>query len=141
MSRQSLKQQERDEAIERLKTMLKPGQTVYTVLRHVSRSGMSRTIDLYTFDKKGNKQYLTYNAAKALDYRQNDEGLVVGGCGMDMGFLVVYSLSRVLWRNGAPCTGKNCTSNDHTNGMPRPERGSKKLVHSDGGYTLRQEWL
>ena len=38
---------DRQEAIEHLRTMLQPGDTVYTVLRNVSRSGMSRGIDLY----------------------------------------------------------------------------------------------
>ena len=36
---------ERDEAIANLREILKPGDTVYTILRHVSKSGMSRVID------------------------------------------------------------------------------------------------
>ena len=39
-------QAERDEAREKLRKWLKPGDTVYTVLRHVSRSGMMRTIQV-----------------------------------------------------------------------------------------------
>ena len=38
------KEKERDEARERLLEMLRPGDTVHTILRHVSRSGMSRSI-------------------------------------------------------------------------------------------------
>lgn len=36
----------KDEARKRLKEVLKPGDTVYTILRHVSRSGMTRHISL-----------------------------------------------------------------------------------------------
>lgn len=35
---------ERDEARARLREILKPGYTVYTVLRHVSASGMSQVL-------------------------------------------------------------------------------------------------
>ena len=39
--------QEKTEAIERLRKILKPGDRVYTILRHVSRSGMQRVIDVF----------------------------------------------------------------------------------------------
>lgn len=38
---------ERQEAIQHLRELIKPGDKVYTVLRHVSRSGMTRGIDVY----------------------------------------------------------------------------------------------
>lgn len=135
----TIKEQERNEAIERLKSMLKPGQTVYTVLRHVSASGMSRRIDVYTFNKDGSKNYLSYNVAKALGYTLTDDGIRVGGTGMDMGFHLVYTLSRTLFRDGFRCTGKNCVANDHFNeGTPRD---GKRKHRGDGGYALRQEWI
>jgi hypothetical protein len=31
---------------------------------------------------------------------KNGNGLVVGGCGMDMGFHAVYTLSRILYNDG-----------------------------------------
>ena len=43
--------QERQDAIERLRSMLAPGDSVYTILRHVSRSGMSRSISLVIPDQ------------------------------------------------------------------------------------------
>jgi hypothetical protein len=46
------KERQKAEAIVHLREVLKPGDTVYTVLRHVSRSGMSRNIDLYMADNK-----------------------------------------------------------------------------------------
>jgi hypothetical protein len=40
------KQAEQADAVAELHKLLKPGDTVYTILRHVSSSGMSRVIDL-----------------------------------------------------------------------------------------------
>lgn len=45
MSKKS--EQEKKEAIEKLRKLIKPGDGVYTILRHVSRSGMQRIIDVY----------------------------------------------------------------------------------------------
>jgi hypothetical protein len=140
------KSQEREEAINRLKELLKPGDTVYTVLRHVSRSGMSRAIDVYKItsgkDGRPEKSWLSYNVAKALEwgFNKNYEAVSVGGCGMDMGFHLVYTLSRVLFKEYT-CLGKDCPANDHSNGMPRPARPSKRVKHGDGGYALNQEWI
>ena len=97
---------EKEEAIDRLKGWLAPGDTVYTVLRHTSRSGMSRLIDLYAFrtDDAGKlfKVYLSYNAATVLGWKYDDgkHAMKVGGCGMDMGFHAVYTLSRALFGDG-----------------------------------------
>lgn len=90
------------EARERLLEWLKPGDTVYTVLEHVSRSGMQREIRVvvpYTTDD-GRVDFLHPNHAAAvlLGERQGKrDGLIVGGCGMDMGFHVVYGLSEALY--------------------------------------------
>ncbi len=91
-----------DEAIARLREILKPGDTVYTVVRHVSSSGMSRVIDLYHFsihDGKIQKSWLSGYASTALGWNldQKRGALRVSGCGMDMGFHVVSTLSRVLF--------------------------------------------
>lgn len=120
---------EQQEAIKALRKTLKAGDTVYTVLRHVSSSGMSRRIDLYTM-KKNKPVGLTYYTAKALGYTRHPEkdGLTVGGCGMDMGFSVVYNLGRVLFPKGFKVkgTGRNSDTSGHDN---------------DGGYALEQRWL
>ena len=92
----------RDEAIARLREILKPGDTVYTVVRHVSASGMSRVIDLYHFgiyDGKVQKSWLSGFVATALGWSFDEKrgALRVQGCGMDMGFHVVSTLSRVLF--------------------------------------------
>jgi hypothetical protein len=93
------------------------GDTIYTVLRSVSSSGMSRTISLKVA-KDGKILDLTYYASILLDWPlvevNGSRALRVGGCGMDMGFHTVYSLSRVLFR----------------------EEGNTK----DAGYTLNHAW-
>lgn len=111
---------ERAEAIARLREWCKPGDTLHTVLRGVARNGMSRRIDVYKLDA-GDASYLTGWVATAVGFRRAKEGpLVIGGCGMDMGFHVVSTLSRVLYPSGFGCIGERkghvCPSNDHTNG-------------------------
>lgn len=111
---------ERDEAIERLRETLKPGDTVYTVLRHVSRSGMSRNISVHSIDPESSEPlWLTYNVhlATGIPLDKSKEALRVGGCGMDMGFHVVYELSYVLYGSGFQCLGEgnHCPSNYHSN--------------------------
>jgi hypothetical protein len=93
------------------------GDTVYTVLRSVSSSGMSRTLSLKVA-KDGKILDLTYYAAIVLEWPlvevNGSRALRVGGCGMDMGFHTVYTLSRVLFR----------------------EEGNTK----DAGYSLNHAW-
>lgn len=97
---------ERDEAIARLREWVKPGDTVYTILRHVSSSGMTRYIDIIHIsinaEGKPSVTWLGWNAAKALDmsYGRDYEGVKVSGCGMDMGFSLVCDLSSVLFGDG-----------------------------------------
>ena len=73
-----------------------PKPVVKTILRHVSQSGMSRDISL--FYKGAN---ITYYAALATGEPIKDKFgqrvIRVGGCGMDMGFHLVYNLSGVLY--------------------------------------------
>ena len=122
LSKKAQAEEQRQEAINRLRALLPPGATVYCVLRHVSRSGMSRRIDFYTEGGPNGPTWLSGLIATACRMRRNDrEGsIVVGGCGMDMGFHLVYELGARLWPAGVPCTGK---------------------IHRDGGYALRQAWL
>ena len=117
---------------------LKPGDTIYTVLRHVSRSGMSRKIDLYKIED-GQPIFLTGHAAKVLGERWDFDrgGIVVGGCGMDMGFHLVYNLSYALFKDGFECIGDGCPANDHNNG----DRDYTPHMHSDPGYALNHRWM
>lgn len=142
MSKLTKKQQaERQEAIDKLREMLKPGDTVYTILRHVSRSGMRREISIAAGDVATASE-LTWLAAVATGDRIGKHaGIIIDGCGMDMGFSLVYNLSSVLYPRdrGWQCAGEQCGSNDHSN-PPYPERDGK-MLHEDGGYALRQRWI
>ena len=92
---------DRNYAIERLLTYyVKPGTKVYTILRHVSSSGMSRNISLVIADGEDIAD-ITYYAAQALGDKliesKGHRAIRVNGCGMDMGFNLVYNLSSVLF--------------------------------------------
>ena len=144
MTRQ--KQAERQDAIDKLREWIKPGDTVYTVLDRVSRSGMSRQIRVVLLSCEGGRAidlHPNWAVGKALGLRHakrngyEQDALVVGGCGMDMGFHLVYSLGAVLYPEGFTCTGERCPSNDHSNG----DRDHTPHPHKNGGYALRQRWL
>jgi hypothetical protein len=95
----------RAEAIEILKKWLKPGDTVYTILRHVSASGMSRSLDVLTI--RNNKPLrLTWSAATALGtaYDRKIDAIRVSSVGEDAGFSTVYHLSLVLFGDGYALT-------------------------------------
>jgi len=91
----------REEAIEKLKEAIKPGDLLYTQLEHVTKSGMTRFIRVRKIEHNYPYNY-TYLVAKALDWTYSDkyEAVKVGGCGMDMGFHLIYSLSSVLYDDG-----------------------------------------
>lgn len=124
--KEMLKKLEQGEARRCLLKFIKPGTTVYAILRHVSYSGMSRRVDFVVI-KKNKPICITHQVAKALDYQQSkkDGALVVGGCGMDMGFHVVYSLGQFLWPHG--------TRKPHGTRNGEPDR--------EGGYAIKHEWL
>ena len=114
----------RAQNVSELLTMLKPGQIVYTCVRSVSRSGMSRVIRLYIVQGETLRNISGY-VAHALDWSGDADGVKVGGCGMDMGFHTVYTLGGILWPNGTP------EPHGTRNGVP----------DSDGGYALKHEWM
>jgi len=93
---------DRDESIKQLKEWIRRGDTVYTVLRHVSQSGMMRHISVILITNHGKRLlYPDWHVSRILGYPlAKDQGIRVGGCGMDMGFHVVYSLSMALFKEG-----------------------------------------
>jgi hypothetical protein len=129
--------QEQQDAINRLKEILKPGDTIYTVVTHVSKSGMSRHIKAYAL-KDNQLIWLNWYIEKILGWkRADDDATKVDGCGMDMGFELVYTLSSKLFPNGYECIGKKCPANDHVNG----DRNYEPHHHNDGGYAIIQKWM
>jgi len=103
---------------------IKPGQTVYCTLRSVSKSGMKRVISLHVIDK-GEMRCIDYWAVVVNDDKLANNGIVADGCGMDMGFSLVYNLGANLWPNGTP------EPHGSRNGAP----------DSAGGYALKHQWL
>ena len=149
-------EKERTEWAEKLRKLVHPGDTVYTVLRHVSSSGMSRRIDLYIIGKDRRPMFISGMAAAAMGMRWDRDkgGIHVSGCGMDMGFHLVYNLSYVLFPDGHGCIGERCPSNDHSNGdrdytphtadrrrLRNRGKGRYPHWHREGGYALRHEWI
>lgn len=148
-------QRESAESIATLRALLPPGGTVWTILRHVSRSGMLRVIDPIILSPRytdGDPEPISigWHVARATrtPFDPDRYGLRVGGAGMDMGFHVVYTLSSVLYPDGFDCIGRDCPSNAHSNGEPRfdptPDADGFMMGrshHTDGGYALTHRWL
>lgn len=117
MSKQKFDQ----DAFNMLNELVKPGDTIYTAVRHVSQSGMTRHISLFIPIKArdGNLgiRNISHLAARVLGWPMNKNGdaVKVGGCGMDMGFNTVYELSATLYKD-------------------EPDRGK-------AGYILHQSWI
>ena len=116
----------REEAIEKLKEEIKPGDTLYTQLKHVTKSGMTRFIKVRKIEDNYPYDY-TYLVAKALDWKYSDKhyAVKVGGAGMDMGFHLIYSLGQVMWPEGTP--------EPHSNRNGEPD--------TCGGYAINHRWL
>lgn len=129
---------ERRNAVAQLRGIFPPGSAAKTILRHVTASGMGRSISVISPADCEDVTWLVSRATgDKLDHKRG--GIKVGGCGMDMGFALVYNLSRALYPDGFTCSGINpiCPSNDHSNG----DRDFSPHMHRDGGYAIRQRWL
>lgn len=112
-----------------LKGMIeKGGRRIYCILNSVSRSGMTRIITPYVIIKNV-PCFVGCLIAELLDLKRDlhSGGVKVSGCGMDMGFWLVYEVGSVLYKGG---DGKTITGR---NGDKKPE--------TDGGYLLKHIWL
>jgi len=126
--------QEQENSVILLKKYLKPGDTLYTVLRHVSKSGMYRAIDCYSIKcvkGKVEKQWLSYLVAKAIRERFDErwEAIGVSGGGMDMGYYLMMGLSYTLHGHNPKGDGGKSPGVS-----PRPG-------HYQAGYSLNHEWI
>lgn len=129
--KKAIRDEDKAMALKTLRKALKPGQTIYFVVTHVARSGMQRSIEFYVPTMNRGRglmiSKITWELSHVLGYRvdQKNGGLVVGGCGMDMGFHCVYTLGHKLWPKG--------TTKPHgaRNGQP----------DSDGGYALKSRQM
>jgi hypothetical protein len=171
---------QREDALLRLRAILKPGDTVYCVLRNRSASGMTRRISVFALDKQDAKTRtagwfihdISFDASKVLRERINhdDGGLIISGCGMDMGFHVVYELGRRLFPEGFGEEGQLLRKSTAKQRMDpayntdpidtrrpatpaeakamvgagyefRGRNGDRSGWDTDGGYALRRVWL
>jgi hypothetical protein len=104
--------------INRLKAWIEANNyTIYTVIRHVSKSGMMREISVVIPVITGGDISGGDNAASVLQFvhpsytiagllnrgyseKNGHNAVMCHGCGMDMGFDLVYQLSSVLYGDG-----------------------------------------
>lgn len=148
------------ESIRYLRSILNPGDTVRTILRQVSRSGMSRRISL-VIARDGEIEDITWHAARAMGDKVKqggrwvqDAGLTVGGCGMDMGFHLVYNLGRYLFTEGfgveglhplrgklRPLTKAKAQKAVQLGYRFRGRNGDQSGWDDDGGYAFEHRWL
>lgn len=115
MTKKAERAQRASEAKEYLLKYCPRGSITYCVLRHCSKSGLRRAIQLCVVDPAdGQVVRVGHWAAQVLDRRFDCDlnGVVCQGAGMDSGFELVYSLSCALYG--------------------REERG---------GYELTHEWI
>lgn len=115
-----------------LKKLFARDQRIYTSIKRVAPSGMSRHISVYVA-RKNQIIDITWHVGHITGYSRNRDtgGLVVGGCGMDMGFHLIYSLSRCLYPKGYK--------------LPKSQKwgrnGDTSGYDKDGGYKLKQQWI
>jgi hypothetical protein len=120
-----------EETKEELRALLKPGDEILTHVNHVSRSGMSRSISMKII-RDNQILDISYDAALVMGDKidQRHDGIKISGCGMDMGFAIVYNLGRTLYPEGFKLADNQYGRN-----------GDKSGYDNDGGYALKQRWL
>ncbi len=131
----------RDEAVAWLRACVEPGSTLYTTMTHVAKSGISRRIKVFMVvpDEGGGGDHQIWNisgwVAEATNRKKHstEMSVVVNGCGMDMGFELVYTLGRALFPDGF--VPAKCGKLYGRNGTPATE------VDEDGGYAINQRWI
>lgn len=108
-----------------LEAILPKGSTVYTCLRHVSASGMTRWISVFVGAGKEIRN-ITWEVGHLLGSSKLTEkngcrALKVEGCGMDMGYHLIHNLSYEL------------------HGYPKDYKADNDRDRA--GYTFRHQWL
>jgi len=100
LSKAEMEDAEREDRIQRLRNHLDGVDTIYTVLRHVARSGMYRVISLVII-KSNEPLVIDWLAAPLLEgFDKKHYGCRAHGVGMDMGFHLVYKLCQILFEDG-----------------------------------------
>lgn len=89
------------EARKGLKELLPKGSEVYTIVRSVASSGMSRRISVFVVHD-GELLDLDWKIERAgiAKRRAGKDGLYMAGVGMDMAFALVYDIAMTLHDDG-----------------------------------------
>lgn len=146
--------EEKAEALATLRALCPPGTTVYTKLNHCSRSGMSRSITPMVLINNV-PRYMAWSVAVLFNQSLDKyDGLTISGCGMNMGFHLVYTLSRILYRDGfgiemtkprakpiTPKTKDEAAALFARGYRSRGRNGDASGWDDDGGYALNQCWI
>lgn len=89
--------------VEKLEKLLTPDTTVYTSLRRVSASGMTRWYEVYVVDFSDTYRpirritgTMAFAYPNVFTYDDKHEAIKLGGCGFDGGHDLVYSLQHLL---------------------------------------------
>lgn len=110
MSTRRLTKSETEHLTKECRELLERHERIYGIVRRVARSGMSRVIDFYVLEPIGDISNVLpvriSNLLAAVYNRETDGssrswtgdvgGVKIGGCGMDMGWHVVYSVRLAL---------------------------------------------
>jgi hypothetical protein len=146
---------------EELRKVYPVGALVQTQLLHVSSSGMSRRISVLAC-VGGVVRRMDNQVAEVIGLRVSDSGgIIMGGCGMDMGFSIAYSLGRALYPDGFGGYGQKVNKEtgkpEGRKLQPKTKRAAAAAVKRgyvfrgrngdpsgwdrDGGYALAHQWL
>ena len=95
-----LTEERREELVKRLRPFFRKNSTAYCSLKKCSNSGMYRHIQILA-TKKSRLYNLSYDVAElcGFTWKEKTNSVGVSGCGMDMGFHIVNSLSYHLYPN------------------------------------------
>ena len=112
MTTKAEREQEQTDAIAKLREWFPPRRwipeggrpRIATIVVNVAASGMSRSIKALAVvpGDDGRITDISYWVARALDRKIDSKrgGVICRGCGMDMTFELVYSLSKTLYSDG-----------------------------------------
>jgi thiamine pyrophosphate-dependent acetolactate synthase large subunit-like protein len=96
-----LTKEEKQIAYNNLKEYVKEGDTIYTIVKKVAPSGMSRQMAVIVRTDTGISN-ISWWVARALGYRmcKGRDCFSISGCGQDMGFAVAYDIGAELFGDG-----------------------------------------
>lgn len=127
---------------------LPPNTKIYCHLENCSSNGMSRRIKIH-YIKDNEHCFIHIDDSKNFERMYKMRGnsypefavYVVGGCGMDMGFDLVYRLGSYIWRDHEKELVEKCLKYQKEN--PEAYELHKSLTSERvyGGYYFKHVWL